>query len=212
MEDKPATKIPSAGERTPNPVRRERTRNAILDVAEDQFVGNGFAATTIDQLAPLTNVSKGAVYFHFGSKEALLLALLERARDTVFRPALELLRDPEASPADRLVAYFHRIGTLQEPTRYLLPVLITVQTGGIGDAPLRLAAEIETDIRGHLTTVIEQGQRSGDFTSAQRPQELAAITMSLIEGMVLQWHRHAHLTNGPELLRAGRRALLGALR
>jgi len=55
--------------------RRAATRAAILKKARDLFGSQGFAATTMDQIATGASVAKGAVYHHFPTKEALFEAV-----------------------------------------------------------------------------------------------------------------------------------------
>ncbi len=50
-----------------------------MDVATEEFAGNGLAGGRIDQIAALTRTSKRMIYYYFGSKEGLYLAVLERA-------------------------------------------------------------------------------------------------------------------------------------
>jgi AcrR family transcriptional regulator len=56
----------------------QRTRDNILDVATKEFAGNGLAGGRVDQIAALTQTSKRMIYYYFGSKEDLYLAVLER--------------------------------------------------------------------------------------------------------------------------------------
>jgi AcrR family transcriptional regulator len=58
--------------------RAERTRSRVLDAAAHAFASAGFSRTTVEQIASTAGVSKAIVYHHFGSKEAVLEALLER--------------------------------------------------------------------------------------------------------------------------------------
>lgn len=58
--------------------RRETTREAIVVAAAALFGRVGFAATTIDEIAGVAGVAKGAVYHHFLSKEAVFEAVLQR--------------------------------------------------------------------------------------------------------------------------------------
>lgn len=51
----------------------------ILDAALLEFAARGFVATRIDDIAGRAQLSKGGVYAHFDSKEAIFQALLERA-------------------------------------------------------------------------------------------------------------------------------------
>lgn len=60
--------------KTDNEAREQR----ILDAAVDLFVHYGYDKTTIDDIARNAGVSKGAIYLHFKSKDALFEALLFR--------------------------------------------------------------------------------------------------------------------------------------
>lgn len=52
---------------------------AILDAAERLFLTRGFEATTIEQLAEQADVAVGSIYGHFGGKEGVYAALIDRA-------------------------------------------------------------------------------------------------------------------------------------
>ena len=54
------------------------TKDRILDAAEALFGESGFAATSLRALTGQAGVNLAAVHYHFGSKEALLAAVLER--------------------------------------------------------------------------------------------------------------------------------------
>ena len=58
--------------------RREATRGAIIRAGIDLFGRNGFAATTVDQLAEQAGVAKGAVYHHYSTKEAIFEAVFDK--------------------------------------------------------------------------------------------------------------------------------------
>ncbi len=53
-------------------------RNAIIEAASRRFFEEGFAATSIEQLAVDAGVSKVTIYNHFGDKRALFTASVER--------------------------------------------------------------------------------------------------------------------------------------
>tara|TARA_R110000868_G_scaffold159618_3_gene388584 strand:+ start:4929 stop:5549 length:621 start_codon:yes stop_codon:yes gene_type:complete len=63
--------------------RREATRGAIIRAATTLFGRNGFAATTVDELAEKAGVAKGAVYHHFATKEVLFEAVFEAVSQEV---------------------------------------------------------------------------------------------------------------------------------
>jgi AcrR family transcriptional regulator len=57
--------------------RRAQTRAALLEAAARVYARRGFAGATLEEVASEAGFTKGAVYGHFGSKENLLLALVE---------------------------------------------------------------------------------------------------------------------------------------
>jgi AcrR family transcriptional regulator len=59
----------------------EATYEALLDSASACFFESGFAATSLDHVAQLARVTKGAIYYHFASKRELFLAVLERQQE-----------------------------------------------------------------------------------------------------------------------------------
>ena len=76
--------------------RREATREAVLTAATTLFGKNGFAATTIDDVAAAAGVAKGAVYHHFPNKEAVFDAVLQRTSAAMAaRIQAEVSRSPD---------------------------------------------------------------------------------------------------------------------
>jgi AcrR family transcriptional regulator len=57
--------------------RRARTRARLLEAAAEVYARRGFAGATLEEVASQAGFTKGAVYGHFGSKENLLVALVE---------------------------------------------------------------------------------------------------------------------------------------
>lgn len=53
-----------------------RKRAAVLEAAERVFLRDGYRAATMDEVAGIAGVSKQTAYAHFGSKEALFVALV----------------------------------------------------------------------------------------------------------------------------------------
>src|SRR5690242_16764047 len=105
---------------------REHTRQRILDAALEVFSARGVAESSMGDVARAAGVSKGLAYNHFGSKEEILEALVER------RLAGQLAEDEAAasaaSPAERLArlvdAALRRAAAEPEAERLLLTMLL----------------------------------------------------------------------------------------
>lgn len=85
----------------------EKTKANILQVAETEFGDKGLAGARIDEIAAATKTSKRMIYYYFGSKEGLYLAVLEESYRRVRDIEAELhLQDLEPQEAlRRLVAF-----------------------------------------------------------------------------------------------------------
>jgi AcrR family transcriptional regulator len=57
----------------------DRTRADILDVATTEFADKGYAGARVDEIAAKTSTTKRMIYYYFGNKEQLYIAVLERA-------------------------------------------------------------------------------------------------------------------------------------
>jgi len=64
---------------TPQVRDPERTKAEIIEVATREFAGQGFAGARVDEIAAKTRTTKRMIYYYFGGKEGLFLAVLERA-------------------------------------------------------------------------------------------------------------------------------------
>jgi AcrR family transcriptional regulator len=70
----------AAAKAAPRELKQERagrTRRQLLDAAATAFAAKGFPAVTLQDIADLAEVTKGAVYFHFTNKEAVAVAVTE---------------------------------------------------------------------------------------------------------------------------------------
>ncbi len=72
------------------------TKAAILDAAERLFALNGFEATSVRTITAEAGANLGAVNYHFGAKDGLILAVLKRIFQPVNERRLRLLDEFEA--------------------------------------------------------------------------------------------------------------------
>jgi AcrR family transcriptional regulator len=91
--------------------RREREAQ-LLDIAEEVFAEKGFQETTVDEIAARAGVTKPVIYDHFGSKHALLVASMTRAREELRDHTVTAVReehadgDPEALVRTTIRSFF----------------------------------------------------------------------------------------------------------
>jgi AcrR family transcriptional regulator len=76
-------------------------REELLRAAGEVFAAKGFRAASVDEIAERAGYSKGALYWHFPSKDEVFLALLEERIDAPTREMIELL---ESAPPEQDMA------------------------------------------------------------------------------------------------------------
>jgi len=87
------------------PGRTARKRQTILDAASELFLRQGFAGTSMDEVAARAGVSKQTVYKQFASKEALFLGIVQSMTGAASDRVQTEMRDP--ADTEQLVAELH---------------------------------------------------------------------------------------------------------
>src|ERR1700753_2093236 len=78
--------------------RREDNRGRdVLAAAVELFASRGFDATSIRDIAAAAQVQPASVYYHYPSKEALLVAIVDRAAAQVAEQLRAAATDPDPS-------------------------------------------------------------------------------------------------------------------
>jgi AcrR family transcriptional regulator len=89
---------------------KEHTRQRLLAQAQRLFRERGYAATSLEQIAEAAEVTKGAIYGHFASKEDLMISALEAAPAPDYSTTLN---DESRPLPERLAAYGRAVAAEQ---------------------------------------------------------------------------------------------------
>ncbi|MFI6324763.1 TetR family transcriptional regulator [Nonomuraea sp. NPDC050556] len=154
--------------------RREQTsgesRELILNAAAELFAERGYRQTTFADVAERSGISRGSIPWHFGSKEGLLLAVLERSVDRL-RAGM-----PQEAGIEGLGALF-----TQPTTRLFVTLLVEALEP---DSPIQSRyVEIHTTLRDHCRRWLER-QPLPPGVSAEA---LAVAIVGAGIGVHLQW-------------------------
>lgn len=177
------------------------------------FVSQGYRATNLEQISGEAKLTKGAVYFYFHSKEAVLLELLKQVQNVVVDQAIQAVQAAGGRATDRLVAYVHYQANLGITHRdeVLLLILMSLEfkerEGEVNDFIARLYKRQ----RGFVEGLVREGQDSGEFRTDVRTRELAATVLAIHDGTFLEWFRRSSTLKGQELVRALRSMVLGGI-
>ena len=88
------------------------TRNKILEESAAVFDAHGYTALTVNALAAATGISKGAVYFHFSSKEAIARQLVDDWNDIVQQTITTVVSRRTPRPVEQIDGAFSILARL----------------------------------------------------------------------------------------------------
>lgn len=197
----------------PHHVRRRQSEDAVLSSAESLFVKNGFHRTTVDDIARMAGLTKGAVYFHFRDKSDVLMALLRRAEDRVLYPILNRLITKDTTATAKLVDFLHnwaRIAVEQRNTMFL-PILMSFEFLGTNDPIEKEISGMYDRIYEALSTIIAAGRQAGELSDVGSVESQTAVLVAITDGMLLEWLRRSDKLSGPDVTRALRAVVLHGL-
>ena len=172
----PATVAKKATGRTNDP---ERTRADILRVAEVEFGEKGLAGARIDEIAEATRTSKRMIYYYFGSKEGLYLAVLEEAYRRVRDIESELkLQDLEPEEALRRLVAFTFDHHLDHESYIRLVMSENIHRGEYLAQSPRIQ-ELNVPAIAAIRNLYERGVKAGVFRKGLDPVDIHASISAL---------------------------------
>ena len=151
---------------------RERTRQAILDAARDEFAEHGLSGARVDAIGARTNTVKRMIYYYFGSKEGLYLAVLERAYADIREAerALALANLDPVSAITRLIAFTF---DYQDAHPEFIRLVSTENIHkGKHIRQSEAIGKLNRTVVETLATILERGKRDGVFRRDADPVDI----------------------------------------
>lgn len=180
----PAQRPPDS-ERPPQSVRRKRMpgpqrREQLLDVGRSLFAERGFDAASVEEVAARAGVSKPVVYAHFGGKEGLYTAVVDREMETLLAMTSQALSG--GHPRELLEQAAQ--GFLDYVERYTDGFRILVKGSGVGSSIGTLTTLLD-QVAARVADILSRG-----FALRGYDESLAPMYAQMLVGMVAftgQW-------------------------
>ena len=165
----------------------EITRSKILEEATQVFHRKGFSATTVNDLLQATGTTKGNLYFHFSSKEAVGLAVLQRAGDA-FRQFLGSSLQG-TTPGARLEHFFHQVLEKNRRKGFVGGCIFgntALESSDTAPPYANLVSEVFAAWIGRLQETIAAAQACRQVRDDLPAPQLAELVVAIIEGAIMQ--------------------------
>ena len=154
----------------------EQTVQLILDTATRLFLQKGYDKTTLQDIIDATKLSKGAIYHHFASKEAILIAVVDRMGDFNSAVLAEIRDRKGLTGAEKLRELFRTSMTLsfQGKILHMLPFLI--------ENPKFMALQMQSILGeaapDYILPILKEGIADGSIHT-DHPEELSEVLLLL---------------------------------
>lgn len=173
--------------------RARRTRDEILQAAIDLFARRGIPATTMAELARAIQMTPGALYWHFPTKEELLLAALEELHGRFMNAFGRILEEARAWTARRQLEAF--LETTQDFLRRnkehgIFFGMLSAESAEGSERVAQAVRDILTTYVGALASIVKYGQqKTGEFRADVDPWTFGHMLLAANMGIIV----HAHL-------------------
>ncbi|MBE2202078.1 MAG: TetR family transcriptional regulator [Anaerolinea sp.] len=168
-------------------MNEQDARDQILNAALSLFARQGFAHTSMNDIVRASGVSKGGVYWHFQSKDALILAIF----DAFFSEQEAILAgvlNGAGSPAARLRQLVALAGAELETAVARFPAPLEFYTLAAHNETLRARlAHFYTGYHEKLCLLLQEGIGAGVWSGTTAVAPTAHVLISAIEGIILLW-------------------------
>jgi len=163
----------------------EKTRQRLLDAAAGLFAAKGYRDTSVQSIAEAAGISRGSIFWHFGSKEGLLLAVVE-ASLARFERQLERLGEGTPMGLHEVVYAFRDYIQHNPPIGRLFYALLFE---AMGPRPELLPdfARLHERFRSYGRGWAERARAAGVLPDGIDPAAVGVIITAVLTGINLQW-------------------------
>jgi AcrR family transcriptional regulator len=187
----------------------ERTRERLLQAASREIYRSGFQSASVDTILAVAGVTKGALYYHFDSKEALGHAVIDEVIATCVRGKWVCPLQNGTDPIDALIGAVQGIPVRPADVRGGCQLNNLAQEMSSLDAGFRKRLAIIFDAwREAVASVLREGHAHGSVRCDVEPADAAGLLIAMVEG----YASLAKNAQDPKVMKAGIRNIVGWLR
>jgi len=195
-------------------IQSQGTVARILTASTSLFVAHGYHGTSISAIANATGLTKGALYAHFSSKEALLLTLIKKFEMEFLDQLIAEVQKVDGNALDKLHRYFSFAASFAEKNRELclLSTIISAEFSGAGNNPFDPEfRRVYFKYARFLRRIVEEAKLQGLIAPTLDTHTVAYTIIAFHDGVLLQWQRSRDVLEGPVFVKTYRQLLFNGL-
>ncbi|MCF8246929.1 MAG: TetR/AcrR family transcriptional regulator [Saprospiraceae bacterium] len=159
----------------------------ILEAAGALLNEQGIGGLTTKNLAKKVGFSESALYRHYGSKEEIIAALLQYLYDRIKERLPAIVAGPDVPPAERLRQLFGSHLDFRSAHPHFLTAVFSDGMLKYSPAVYEGIMQLMSVMRNAVGSIVDEGQKSGDFTTEIPAEELSHILIGSFRLLMLRW-------------------------
>jgi len=169
--------------KTQKQLQSEQTRQRIIEAATQAFARKGFYGTSISDLAEATDLTKGALYHHFESKDALFYAVLDAVRRAWHQRVLRDVLKSKGALTRLSVLFDNHVAMIaQDEAVCLVMNSLLDEMEGVNLTFVEALHEVYADLAYVITGIVRKGQAAGEIRSDLDAEMIALNVLSALRG------------------------------
>lgn len=180
------------------------TSNKIIKVTLKLFIRKGYHGTSIADISKAAKLTKGAIYFHFKNKDALLRSILEEYENIFLRKLIQEVESVKGSAVDKYSHFLRLAANFAAKNRQICLCLTSLATElcGSGKKQEQKIKEMYKKYHKFIADLLEEGKKDGSFREDINPNILALNLIGTMEGNLLQWNFNRNQFNNKDFARS----------
>jgi AcrR family transcriptional regulator len=185
---------------------KEMLKERIVTEAIGLFLRKGFRNTTINDIIQAADISKGAFYWHFKSKNELLETIIKAFEETFLEPLIQTVSDRDGDFREKF-AYYHKQTTefaLHNQDLCVGFMTLSAELCGNGSDLEDSLRKVYNRHRKFLEDLIQSGSRENVLKEDLNAEMTAHVIMAINTGMLFEWYLHQSSIDGRQFAKAYR--------
>jgi len=161
------------------------TKQQIIEKAVELFLKNGFSKTTLDEIAQQTNLTRGAIYWHFKDKLDIVNELIETQHEDLSQLLSDLFSEDSSSLnkiqkiIEEIVRHFFESKSFQN---FIELTWFKIEYTELSNLKTT-KTELTTYFINNFRQVIKEAQTIGEIKNTINDNDVAITITNMINGM-----------------------------
>jgi AcrR family transcriptional regulator len=189
------------------------TAGRILHRAMRIFLEKGYHGASIDDITKAAGLTKGALYWHFGSKEDLLKTIVKEFERRFLDGLIQAVNDAQGDILDKMEKFFRYNAAFSYYNRELCVSFTTLAAELVG-AHHGTEPEFKRVYKKYqkfLSNLILQGKKEKIFKKEIDPDLTALIIIAFHDGILIRWFMNRSEINGEAYVNTFKKIMLEGL-